>query len=353
MTKARSRKLQRGLPPGSFVYTGTKHHMDVEITYMTYNETVFETEVYNHSNSLVVHGNEPNVLQWYDVRGLHDQTLIQVLADAFKVHPLAVENAVDVNQRPIYQEFEQGHFISLKHLGVSADGTVIRQAVALYFGQGFVITFQELEDDILEPLRHRIKHSSGRIRKRGADYLAYAIVDVIIDDYFEVLEKLEERVEGLEDRLFKDKQVMDKTSFYEVRKELLKVRKAVMPLREAVGQFYRSEAPLIETSTRTFLRDIYDHTVQIADSVDAVRDVLSGLQDLYISEVSLEMNRVMQFLTIITAIFVPLSFLTGLYGMNFVNMPELQSPIGYFVLLAVMGVLVLSILWWLRKRGWL
>lgn len=320
---------------------------------MAYDQASYEEEVHDHTHTFAVHNSNRQRLQWYDVRGLHDEGVMRSIADTYGMHPLAIENAVDVNQRPMYQEFEEGHFISLKHLALTEDKKVVRQAVAIYFGPGYVLTFQEHEDDVFTSLRHRIRVSSGRIRKRGADYLVFAILDVIVDDYFDVLEGLEQQLELLEDQLFESSRALDKAMFYAVKKELLKVRKAVTPLREAVGQFYRSEAPLIAPPTRSFLRDLYDHTIQITDITDNLRDVSSGLQDLYLSEVSLEMNRVMQFLTIITAIFVPLSFLTGVYGMNFINMPELQAPNGYFVLLGAMGLLVVLILWWLRRRRWL
>lgn len=327
--------------------------MEIKVSYLQYTEETFTEEVLNLRDGLVVRASDDSTLQWYDIRGLHDEQLIKVIADRYGMHPLAVENAVDIYQRPLYQEFDKGAFISLKHLALDEAGVVQSQLVSIYFGHGYVLTFQEHEDDIFVSLRNRIRQSSGRIRKRQSDYLAYALVDVIVDDYFTVLDRLEQRVETLEDQLATDGQRLDKRQFFSIKKELLKVRKSVVPLREAVGLLYRTESPLIQDSTRSFVRDLYDHTIQITDNVDSIRDVLSGLQDLHIAVVSLEMNKVMQFLTIVTAIFVPLSFLTGLYGMNFVHIPELQHPQGYFILWGAMIILVIGILLWLRKRGWL
>lgn len=225
--------------------------------------------------------------------------------------------------------------------------------MAVYFRKGFVITFQEDHTDTFEPVRQRIHAGKGKVRMLGADYLAYALADTIVDNYFFVLDQIEEEIEALEEKLLTYPDKHSREDIHQLKREVIRARKCVAPLREAISRFSKSESDHINPKTGFFIRDLHDHTIQIMDMVDSYRDILNGLQDLYISEISFKMNQIMQVLTIITTIFVPLSFLAGLYGMNFENMPELRHHNGYYMLLMVMVVIVLSLVLWFKNKKWL
>lgn len=349
-----AKKRKVGLPPGTLIYTGDKTDIDISITYVEYDEQNHIAETYSKSEKLPIHQSNENKVQWYDIRGLHDTNLIQAIANGFGVHTLAMEDIVDVHKRPSHVEYKNGHFISLKSFSYDKENQEVQpQTVSLFLGKGFVLSFQEHEDDIFKLLRDRIEGSKGRIRQRGSDYLTYAVIDIIVDRYFQVIDSVEETLEYLEDTINNNVDSINKGELQATKVNLIKIRKSVVPLREALNQFIRSESYLIDPRTEVFLRDVYAHTIQVVESADTLRDILSGLQDLYISEISLKMNKIMQVLTIVTAIFVPLSFLTGLYGMNFEVIPELKHPNGYFILWAVMGGITVVMLWWFKKKKWL
>ena len=348
------KKRKIGLPPGTLIYTGENTDIPISITYVEYDEQNHTTETYTKGQELPIHQSNEDIVQWYDIRGLHDTNLIQKIAESFGVHSLAMEDIVDVYKRPSYVEYKNGHFISIKAFEYDAQlNEVLPQTISLFFGKGFVLSFQEHEDDVFKVLRERILNSKGRIRQRGSDYLTYAIIDVVVDRYFHVIDSVEETLEQLEDTISNDVDSINKGQLQATKVNLIKIRKSVVPLREALNQFIRSESELIDYNTEKYLRDVYDHTIQVVESADTLRDILGGLQDLYLSEISLKMNKIMQFLTIVTAVFVPLSFLTGLYGMNFEVIPELKHPNGYFILWGVMLVITIGMLWWFKRKKWL
>jgi magnesium transporter len=349
-----AKKRKAGLPPGTLIYTGHKTGIAVKINYTEYDQKHHKAETYKRNSELPLHQSNESLVQWYDIRGLHDTELIQKIAGTFGVHTLAMEDIVDVHKRPSYVEYNTGHFISFKSFEYdSKNKEVITQTISLFFGKGFVLSFQEDEDDIFEILRDRIATSKGRIRQKGTDYLAYAIIDVVVDHYYHVIDSIEETLEDIETAISSRVGQVNKGSLHQTKLNLIKVRKAVVPFREALNQFIRSESDLIDPSTEKYLRDVYDHTIQIVESTDTLRDILGGLQDLYISEISLKMNKIMQFLTIVTAVFVPLSFLTGLYGMNFEVIPELKHPNGYFILWGFMLLITVGMFYWFKRKKWL
>lgn len=347
------KKSKAGLPPGTILYTGEKSDIPIKVTYVEYNDQNHKEEVYENDLNLPIHLSQENIIQWYDIRGLHDVNLIKKIAEIFGVHPLVTEDIVDVFKRPEYVEYENGHFITLKSfIYHEAEEDVTPQSISIYFGKGFVLTFQEHEDDVFASIRSRIALSNGRIRLRGADYLGYTIADFIVDSYYSIIEKFQGTLEQIEHSINNDPESVNKSDIYNCRLNLIKVRKLIMPLREALSQFIRSDSELLDERTKIFIRDVYDHTIQVIDSIDSSREIVSGLQDLYISEISLRMNKVMQFLTIITAIFVPITFMAGLYGMNFEFMPELKYHYGYFILLAIMLVTAISLIFVFKKKKW-
>ncbi len=347
-------RKEPGLPPGSVVFTGDRRVEKIAIHYLQYSETKLEEKVLDNHMSSVFKPNTQGVVDWYDLRGIHDEAWIEALGTTFEIHPLVLEGVADVHQRPKFQEFQKGNSVTLKAIAFDKDSQEITtEHITVYFRPGFVATFQESSTDLFAAVRKRVKGASGRIRQRGSDYLCYALIDEIVDNYYVVLEEIEDVIENLEDRLLSSQDIRNKGEIHDLKKQLLVLRKSIAPLREAIGRFSKSESAFIADSTRVFVRDLYDHTIQVMDSVENYRDMLIGLQDLFLSEVSFKMNQVIQVLTIISAIFIPLTFLAGLYGMNFENIPELQYKNGYFILLGVMSLIAIVLVIFFKRKRWL
>ena len=340
---------QRFSPPGTATYTGSRTEQDVTIRYIEYgNETIQENE-YNEE-SVIYHENNKDLVQWYDIQGLNNVELIRKIGENFGMHPLVTEDIVDIHQRPTFAEYEAGNFLSLRHISYNIN-EVKKNVVSCFFGDGFVLTFHEQESDLFSELRQRIVKRKGRINQKKADYLAYAVTDFVIDNYFNILDQFNASIEDIEERV-NSSTITDKSEIYTVKKNLSVFRKVIAPLREAINNFGRSDSDFIDDKTKLYIRDLHDHTIQVMENIDGHREILSSLQDLYLSEISMKMNKIMQFLTITTAIFVPLSFLTGLYGMNFEYIPELQFKNGYFFLLFAMLIITLIMIWYFKKKKW-
>lgn len=351
---ARKRK-KTGLAPGTIVFTGDKKVDNIQVHYLNYNEHNLEEQVYESHETISFKKPSDTVVDWYDVRGMHDINLIEHIGKSCTIHPLVLEAIADVNQRPKFEEYNNGNFIALRALHFDKETVKLEsEQITLYFRKGLVLTFQERETDLFSDVRKRIKSGRRKIRTCGADYLTYALIDVVVDHYYVVLDDVESVIEDLEDNLINGHQdIENKTKIHELKKELVQIRKSVAPLREAISRFSKSESTLIENDTYAFLRDLYDHTIQIMDMVESYRDMLNGLQDLFITEVSFKMNKVMQLLTIVSTIFIPLTFLAGIYGMNFTNMPELHWRYGYFVLMGTMLFLAVVLILFFRRKKWL
>lgn len=349
-----NRRKKIGLAPGSVIFTGDRKVDKVLIHYMQYDEeNSIDKEIDSHSEN-IFNASPLDKVNWYDVRGIHDTKLIELFGKNFSIHPIVLENIVDVNQRPKFEEYDKGIFIALRALSFNKKkNEVQKEHVVIYFNNGLIITFQETESDLFEAVRKRILSSSLRIRQRETDYLAYALLDVIVDKYYIVLEEMEDVIENLEEKMLVEQNIKDKNKIHHLKKELLIMRKSVAPLREAIGQFSKTESSFVQNNSQAFIRDLYEHTVQIMDSIDSSRDILNGLQDLFISEISFKMNKVMQLLTLISVIFIPLTFLAGIYGMNFDNIPELHYRYGYHILLGVMFVIFILLLVFFKRKKWL
>ncbi|MGQ0636469.1 MAG: magnesium/cobalt transporter CorA [Planctomycetaceae bacterium] len=295
---------------------------------------------------------------WLNVDGLGDARTLEQLAELFHLHPLAMEDVVNVNQRAKVEQYGDRTFI-VTHMMLLTEHLETEQ-VSLFLGANFVVTFQERPGwDCLEPVRERIRKHMMRVREAGAGYLAYAILDAVIDHYFPVLEKYGEKLELLEDRIIARPDRAAVAELHEVKRELLNLRRAAWPQREALNMLVRDEIAHINPETRLYLRDVYDHTVRIIDLVETYREVCSDLMDLYLSSISNRMNEIMKVLTVISTLFIPLTFVVGVYGMNFNtavspwNMPELNWYFGYPLCLAVMGAIAIAQLLFFRRRGWI
>lgn len=347
-------KKQVGLPPGSIVFTGNKKIEEVGVHYLKYDSQVLEIKSARNEIQTLLYPPDDTKVEWYDFRGVHDTDLMHEIGDVFKIHSLILEDISDVHQRPKFEEYDDDGFMIIKALAF--DKTIKKvsiEQVAIFFRKGLTITFHEEGTDLFQSIRKRIEYSKGRIRHSGADYLAYALIDAVVDNYFIVLEDIEDEIELLEDLILESHEESHKAQIHDLKKQLLSIRKSVIPLREAISQFSKIDNASVANSTVIFIRDLYDHIIQITDMVDNFRDMLNGLQDLFLSEVSMKMNKIMHFLTLISTIFIPLTFLTGLYGMNFDNIPELHYKYGYFILWGIMMTIFIGLLWYFRKRKWI
>ena len=288
---------------------------------------------------------------WVDLDGLGNVELIRGLGHLFGLHPLALEDVLNVPQRPNLESYDDHLFIIMRMLGLD-DGELQTEQVSLFLGRDFVVTFQERPGDCLDPVRDRLRKGTGSLRREGADFLAYAILDAVIDNYFPFLESYGEALEELEDAVVERPTRETLSDVHEAKRDLLNVRRCIWPLREVVNSLVRDDYPLISKNTRVFLRDCYQHTVYLLDMVETYRELASSLVDVYISSLSNKMNEVMKMLTIIATIFIPLTFVAGVYGMNFKYMPELNWPWSYpIVLVGMLGAAVLMLRYF-RKKGW-
>lgn len=289
---------------------------------------------------------------WLDVDGLGDVETVRAVGEVFGLHRLELEDIVNVHQRPKIERYEGHRFLVARMIDVQG-GVLDTEQLSLFLGARFVLTFQEREGDGFGPVRERIRGSKGVIRSSGPDYLAYALLDATIDEYFPVLEGCGERLENLEDGICNQPRPSLLRELHAVKRELLQLRRAIWPLREALGQLQRDGDELIQASTRPYLNDCYDHTVQLMDLVETYREIASGQLDIYLSSVSYRLNEVMMLLTVLATIFIPLTFLSSIWGMNFDFMPELKWRYGYFAALGVMLVVALALLAFFWRRGWI
>ncbi len=350
----KQKKHRETLPPGSVVFTGDQKVEKVSIHYLKYDVEHLTEQKLDNQTDITFLQSDSDIVDWYDIRGLHDTRLIETLGQTFEIHPLILEDIVDTDQRPKFEEYERGLFLVIRALSFEKDQEEMNvEHITIYFRKGLVVTFQETESDLFESVRKRLQARSGKIRSLGADYLVYALADVLVDQYYFLLEDVEEVISQLEEELLDSSDDTIRERIHHIKRTLIGARKSITPLREAINRFAKSENDIIQEGTKLFIRDLYDHAIQVMDMVENYRDMLNGLQDLHLSEISYKMNQVMQVLTIITTVFVPLSFLVGLYGMNFDNMPELHYKYGYFMLWGFMLIIALGLLVWFRRKRWL
>ena len=351
LIKKRSPKV--GLPPGTLVHIGEKKVEKARIAIMDYDETNLEEKEAKTIEESYPFKDKPTVT-WINIDGLHEVKIIEKLGSHFGLHPLLLEDILNTDQRPKMEDYGDYIFVVLKMLypGENKDEIEAEQ-VSLILGSNFIISLQESEGDVFNPIRDRIRKSKGRIRKTGSDYLAYALLDAIVDNYFLILENVGEKIEDTEQQLATNPSSETLQYIRELKNEMIFLRKSIWPLRELISGLERGESSLIHESTGAYLRDVYDHTIQIIDTVESYRDMISGMVDIYLSSISNKMNEVMKVLTIFASIFIPLTFVAGLYGMNFEFMPELKWHWGYFALLAVMALIGISLVFYFKRKRWL
>ena len=349
--KKRSRKA--GLPPGSLIHIGDRLTEKTKITVFDYDEAHLQEKEIKTVGECRQFKDSPTVA-WIQIEGIHDTQILEELGAVFGLHPLTLEDILNTDQRPKMEDFCEYIYIVLKTFYNHADenNETTSEQISIILGPTFVISFQEKETDIFKPIRERIRAGKGRLRKSGADYLAYSLIDTIVDNYFTILEHLGEKIEIIEESLVKNPSTQTLQAIQHLKREMIFLRKSVWPLRETISSLERTECQLIKESTGLFLKDIYDHTIQVIDTIETFRDMLSGILDIYLSSISNRMNEIMKVLTIIATIFMPLTFLAGVYGMNFKYMPELEWHWGYFFIWSIMITIAVSMLVYFRKKRW-
>ena len=349
--KKHSRKA--GLPPGTLVHIGEKKTEQIRITLIDYNEQNIQEKVVESVEECFPFKEMPTVT-WINIDGLHNIETIEKIGKHFELHPLILEDILNTGQRPKCEDYEKCLFMVLKMLIYNNESNSIQsEQISLVLGQNFVISFQETVGDVFEQIRDRIRNAKGRIRKMSADYLAYALIDAIVDNYFLILERMGEQIESMEEELIAKPSDKTVRRIHALKRELIFLRKSVWPLRELVNIMEKTESSLISDATGPYLRDVYDHTIQVIDTVESFRDMVSGMLDIYLSSISNRMNAVMKVLTIIATIFIPLTFIAGIYGMNFKFMPELEWKWGYFIVLIIMAVVAAVMLIYFKRKKWL
>ncbi len=342
-----------GLPPGSMVHIGDKKIEKAKITFMDYDDQKF-TEKEVDSVKMCYPLKDTRTVSWINIDGLHDLDLISCLCEHFGIHPLIQEDVVNTEHRPKIEDMEEYLFMILKMIKWDEQKNEIQsEQVSFILGSNYVVTFQEQPGDVFEAIRERIRTHSGRIRKMGNDYLAYSLMDAVVDEYFVVLENLGEKIQNMEEEVLLSPTTSTIQKLHRIKNQLLFLRKSVWPLREVITRLERSESKLIKKQTVPYFRDMYDNTIQIIDMMETMRDMNSGLFDMYLSSLSNKMNEVMKVLTIIATIFIPLTFIAGVYGMNFRNMPELGWKWGYFAVLGIMLIVGLWMVLFFKRKKWL
>lgn len=345
--KGRSKKS--GLAPGTPIKIGKMQKSEPTIEVIEYNENQF-IKLKNADVSKLKKPSEKDRKIWININGVDPATL-QNVGEIFNIHPLVIEDILNTDQRPKAQEFEDNIYVVLKMINLLEDRVEFEQ-LSIVFGKNYVITVQEQEGDIYDPIRERIELSKGEIRKFESDYLAYALIDSTVDHYFKFLEEIGEDIEELEEEIVDSPKINTMKKVHTLKLELIMLRRSIWPLREAIGAMDRSENKLISKKTKIYLRDVYDHVIYIIDQIETYREIVSGMLDIYLSSLSNKINEVMKVLTIITTIFMPLTFIAGIYGMNFEFMPELKSDLGYPAVLILMAIIGIGMFIYFRRKKW-
>lgn len=340
-----------GLSPGTLAIDGKHTEGPVRITVIDYDAAHF-TERLVASVEDCYPFRDTETVTWINIDGLGNTAVIEKIGRHFQVHPLILEDILNTGQRPKMEDLEDYLYVNLKMLQLAGPDKKIKgEHVSMIIGPNYLISFQEDAGDVFDPVRERIR-KDGRIRRFGPDYLAYALIDDIVDNYFLVMEHLEEQAEDLEEELVQNATPALLQKINHLKKDMIFLRKSVWPLREVITGMERSESPIIRDTTVIYLRDVYDHVIQVIDTLETIRDMVSGMIDIYLSSLSFRMNEIMKVLTLIATIFIPLTFVAGVYGMNFHYMPELAWEYGYITVWGVMISMVVAMLLYFRKKHW-
>ncbi|WP_458626031.1 magnesium/cobalt transporter CorA [Winogradskyella sp. PC D3.3] len=346
-------KKHIGKAPGTLVYTGVKTEKLLHIESFDYTKETLDESILTNIEDAKIHKNTDSVT-WINIDGLNSINEIENIGKQYELHPLVLEDIVNTTQRPKIDEYDDYLFIVLKMLYYDNDENIVIEQVSFVLGKNYVLSFQESEGDVFDTVRERLRHGNGRIRGLKSDYLLYALIDAVVDHYFSIIETLGNKIEDLENDLFAGNTRENiNIEVQQLKREILKVRRAIFPLREIINRIEKGEHHLIYQKTITYYRDIYDHLIQVSENIDIYREMIWSLMDMYMTTISNRMNEVMKVLTIMSSIFIPLTFLAGIYGMNFEYIPELKYKNGYFILLGVMFILFIGLLFYFKRKKWL
>jgi len=339
--------------PGTVAYVGRKESAEIKIEVIDYSKVNYDRFVFDNVEATFKFENEENIT-WINVDGLSNTAEIEKLGKFYKLHPLIIEDIVNTNQRPKIDEYQDYLFIVAKMLYHKEDGILEHEHISIVIGKDYVLTFQEADGDVFDAVRERLTNDKGRLRNNGPDYLVFALLDSIIDNYFVVIEEISDKIETLEEQLFTAQPNDDITfEIQELKRTVLRIRRAVFPLREVIGRLEKIDSTLIQEKTLNYIRDLYDHIIQVSENIEIYREMTWGLMDMYMTTISNKMNEVMKVLTIMASIFIPLTFMAGIYGMNFEYMPELQWKYSYFVLWGFMILVFLGMILYFKRKRWL
>lgn len=344
--------VRRGQPPGSAIYTGEKTDVPIRIRVINYTEDELEErELDCIEDAFEFIDSDPT--SWINIDGLNEPEAVEKIGRQAGIHALTIEDILHTHQRPKSEDAGSSIYLVVRMLSIHPETHEVQsEQISFVLLKNTLITFQECPGDVFEVVRERIRNVQGRVRSKGADYLLYALMDALVDHYFKVMEELGERLGVIETKLMEDAYPSLLNEIYALKRELLYIRKSIWPLREAVGTLARSETLLIRENTLVYYRDLYDHTVQVIDTIESFRDMSSSVQDLYLSSLGNKTNQVMKVLTIIATLFIPITFVAGIYGMNFEVIPELQWRYGYAAVWAVMILMVMVMLGYFRRKKW-
>lgn len=341
-----------GKAPGTITYMGHREAAETKVTIIEYTDSLHKIHFPGDVGQIVAHKDTPTT-SWVNIVGLSDESFIEKVGFHFGLNPLILEDIVNTQQRPKIDEYEDYIFGTFRMVYINDNNELIGEHVAMVLMQNCVLVFQELDYDVFDGVRDRISAKSGRIRTKDTDYLFFALLDSIIDNYFVVLEHISHKIETLEDELYENPTPEVARNIQQLKKEVLKIRQWIFPVKELVGRLIDSENPLISKDTKFFLRDALDHSYEINESLQIYREMAMSLMEMYMSNMSNKMNEVMKVLTIMSSIFIPLTFIAGIYGMNFAHMPELHWKYGYFLIWGIMIVVFIGMVFFFKKKNWL
>jgi len=351
---SRKRSRKAGLPPGTPMHIGEPRESAVTMTAFSYTaSTLKETELSQSTDCQAVLNGLAGT-HWIRVQGIHDVKPLEQLAAFYKIHPLVLEDIVNTEQRPKFEDYSDYIFVVLKQIGWQGTPPQLRiEQISLILGSHFVLSFQEHSDPIFQAVQKRLQNNKGPLRMRGVDYLIYAFVDAVVDHYFAVLETVGDEIEELEEALISMPDQNCLHRLHRSKQDMIVLRKSIWPLREVISHLERGESSLIQDKTRVYFRDVHDHTVQIIETLETYRDMLSNMLDIYLTNLSLKLNETMKVMAMIATLFIPLTLIAGIYGMNFKHMPELEWEWGYPMVLLFMGLCAGGLIMYFRKKKWI
>lgn len=356
--KKTKHKLRKpGLSPGELSgFEHTNESEDAEISLIRFSETEIEECKVASVDDMVVPAADDKQVYWYNIDGVNNPNQLLQIEKKYNLHPLLMEDVASAEQRPKMDDYDNCLFLTAKMIRADeASESIYAEQVSFVVFKNLILSFQEKNKagDVFDPNRERLRLNKGRMRRMGSDYLLYSLLDTIVDHYFVIMEYVGDKLEIIEQEMLSNPAPEKLKELYKFRRELIYLRKSVWPLREVIVKLERDECCMISEEVKPFLRDVYDHTIQVIETVESTRDILSGIVDVYLSSVSNRMNSVMKVLTIISTIFMPLAFITGLYGMNFDNMPELHNPNGYYVVIGVCVGIAIGMIAYFQRKKWL